>query len=112
MPDFNLAPQIGGVDTSDPSRMFSPEEQEEVLDHIFGSSVNNGRLVLPNDEKLYVGRESSDKYSIGREPGDGLERPALFVPKELERGQYLLFKMGMFVKLMDWSLLMDSYPSQ
>lgn len=86
MPDFNLVPLIGGVDTSDPSRMFSPEEQKKVLDHIFGSSGRLGRLVLPNSERLYVGRrKSSDKYSIGRETGDGLERPALFVPRVGEK---------------------------
>lgn len=61
MPDFNIVPEIGGVDTSNPGRSYSCYEQLKVVRSIFGEE----RIGLPNiDGYLYVGKRSQgNKYS-------------------------------------------------
>lgn len=87
MSGFNVVPEIGGVDTSDPTRMYTPDEQKAVIDYIFGDTSAQDGVSLPSGHELYVGRKvrSPDEYSIGRASGVYHGLPALFVPKTGER---------------------------
>lgn len=87
MSEFNIVREIGGVDTRDPSRLYTPEEQKAVLDYVFGDTGPQGEgIMLPSEQELYVGcRNTSTKYSIGRGSGIYHGLPALFVPKAGER---------------------------
>jgi hypothetical protein len=91
MPEFNFVAEIGGVDTSDLTRPYSPVEQRAVIERIYGDSSQQGCLMLPNGKELYVGRRnSSEGYSIGRGSGIYHGLPALFVPSVGERALLIL----------------------
>lgn len=54
MPEFNIIPEIGGVDTSDLSRIYSPEEQFMIVSSVFGG------ILLPGDSgDLQVGKREN-----------------------------------------------------
>lgn len=80
MPEFNIVPEIGGIDTSDPSRLYSPEEQLQVVRALYGEG-----LKLPNsDEALYVGVRTSKGTNYGTETGK------IFVPSSPNAVKVLL----------------------
>lgn len=83
MPNFNIVPEIGGVDTSDPSRLYGPDEQKAVIDGVFGDTSQDGQLFTPGGEILYIGRRGEGKktFSIGRKES-GQRSPALFIPRQ------------------------------
>ncbi len=90
MKDFNIVPEIGGVDTSDPGRSFEPEEQKAVIEALFGATSPAGVLSFPGGEYLYIGTRKAGKtaYSIGGH-GKG-QQPALYVPKVNKNDRPLL----------------------
>ncbi len=54
---FNIVPEIAGVDTSDPSRFYSCEEQSAVIKEVLGGV----KLPKLDDSALYIGRRRQGK---------------------------------------------------
>lgn len=84
MPDFNIVPEIGGVDTLNPERIYSQEEQISVIGDVFGDQSRHGAIRMPNGLELYVGRRNPGKvgYSLGAKKIDDTIHPALFIGED------------------------------
>ncbi len=80
MTEFNLVPEFAGVDMSCLTRGFKPIEQMRIIEALFGSTSQEGPLILPSSELIYIGRrkKESEGYIIGATTGD--RQPALLIP--------------------------------
>jgi hypothetical protein len=81
MPDFNLLPQIGDVDTSDPSHLYSCDEQFQVIYTIFGQG-----LVLPGGDGVLAVEKRKTEKGFSTKPGK------VYTPNDGEHRQLLAGK--------------------